>query len=113
MPIMTYGGFKRMTGFCKTKIPKDVADTLESIKDNEEAVRVRWTVLAMHQPFCFHTDNISITLFSYPCAELWHSAGYGHVQADVGRGYPWPTHVHSQPGTLCGTNTSEFGAYQQ
>lgn len=40
MPIMTYGGFKRMTGFCKTKIPKDVADTLERIKDDEEAVKV-------------------------------------------------------------------------
>ena len=46
MPIMTYGGFKRMTGFCKTKIPKDVADMLESIKDNEEAVRVRWNFVA-------------------------------------------------------------------
>ena len=40
MPIMTYGGFKRMTGFCKTKIPKDIADKLESIKDDEEAVKV-------------------------------------------------------------------------
>ena len=40
MPIMTYGGFKRMTGFCKTKIPKDVADTLERIKNDEAAVKV-------------------------------------------------------------------------
>jgi 5,10-methylenetetrahydrofolate reductase len=40
MPIMTYGGFKRMTGFCKTKVPQEVADTLESIKDNDEAVKV-------------------------------------------------------------------------
>ena len=38
---MTYGGFKRMTGFCKTKVPKDVLDTLESIKDNDEAVKVQ------------------------------------------------------------------------
>ncbi len=41
MPIMTYGGFKRMTSFCKTAIPADISDTLESIKDNDEAVKVR------------------------------------------------------------------------
>ena len=39
MPIMTYGGFKRMTGFCKTHVPKDIEDALESIKDNDEAVK--------------------------------------------------------------------------
>jgi hypothetical protein len=27
MPIMTYGGFKRMTGFCKTKVCADMAFT--------------------------------------------------------------------------------------
>ena len=36
---MTYGGFKRMTGFCKTYVPQDVLDTLESVKDNDEAVK--------------------------------------------------------------------------
>ncbi len=40
MPIMTYGGFKRMTGFCKTKVPQEMADALEAIKDNEEACKV-------------------------------------------------------------------------
>ncbi|KAL8104550.1 putative methylenetetrahydrofolate reductase (NADH) [Apium graveolens] len=39
MPINNYKGFIRMTGFCKTKIPAEVTDALESIKDNEEAVR--------------------------------------------------------------------------
>lgn len=39
MPIMTYGGFTRMTGFCKTKVPQAIKDTLESIKDNDEAVK--------------------------------------------------------------------------
>ena len=39
MPIMTYGGFKRMTGFCKTYVPQDILDTLESVKDNDEAVK--------------------------------------------------------------------------
>lgn len=41
MPIMTYGGFKRMTSFCKTAVPQHIADTLEAIKDNEAAVKVR------------------------------------------------------------------------
>jgi methylenetetrahydrofolate reductase (NADPH) len=39
MPIMTYGGFKRMTGFCKTKVPKDLADKIESLKDDEEGLK--------------------------------------------------------------------------
>lgn len=39
MPIMTYGGFKRMTGFCKTKVPQDLADKIESLKDEEEALK--------------------------------------------------------------------------
>ena len=39
MPIMTYGGFKRMTGFCKTHAPKDIEAALEGIKDNDEAVK--------------------------------------------------------------------------
>lgn len=39
MPIQTYGGFKRMTGFCKTYVPPAVSEVLEGIKDNEEACR--------------------------------------------------------------------------
>ncbi|CAD7703242.1 unnamed protein product [Ostreobium quekettii] len=39
MPIMTYGGFKRMTSFCKTKVPQKITDALESIKDDDEAVK--------------------------------------------------------------------------
>uniref|UniRef100_A0A7C8ZCD1 Methylenetetrahydrofolate reductase n=1 Tax=Opuntia streptacantha TaxID=393608 RepID=A0A7C8ZCD1_OPUST len=39
MPINNYKGFLRMTGFCKTKIPQEITDALEPIKDNEEAVR--------------------------------------------------------------------------
>lgn len=39
MPIMTYGGFKRMTTFCKTDVPPAVSEALEAIKDNDEAVK--------------------------------------------------------------------------
>lgn len=38
MPINNYNGFKRMTGFCKTKIPADVTAILEPIKDDDKAV---------------------------------------------------------------------------
>lgn len=39
MPIMTYGGFKRMTGFCKTDVPASVAARIEAAKDDEDALR--------------------------------------------------------------------------
>ncbi|KAH7438167.1 hypothetical protein KP509_04G003600 [Ceratopteris richardii] len=38
MPINNYKGFKRMTGFCKTKIPAEVTNALEPIKDDNKAV---------------------------------------------------------------------------
>jgi 5,10-methylenetetrahydrofolate reductase len=49
MPIMTYGGFKRMTGFCKTRIPAEILEALEAIKDNDEAVKVRGESLCSRQ----------------------------------------------------------------
>lgn len=39
MPILTYNGFKRMTGFCKTHVPAHISDTLEGIKDDDDAVK--------------------------------------------------------------------------
>uniref|UniRef100_M4BR52 MTHFR SAM-binding regulatory domain-containing protein n=1 Tax=Hyaloperonospora arabidopsidis (strain Emoy2) TaxID=559515 RepID=M4BR52_HYAAE len=39
MPIQNYGGFERMTSFCKTFVPDDVREALEPIKDNDEAVK--------------------------------------------------------------------------
>lgn len=47
MPIMTYGGFKRMTGFCKTRVPQAILDVLESNKDNEEATKVGSLCIAL------------------------------------------------------------------
>ncbi|KAH7277412.1 hypothetical protein KP509_39G049700 [Ceratopteris richardii] len=38
MPINNYKGFKRMTGFCKTKIPTEITNALEPIKDDDKAV---------------------------------------------------------------------------
>merc|ERR1719487_2092320 len=39
MPIQSYAGFRRMTGLCKTFIPKAIDESLELIKDNENAVK--------------------------------------------------------------------------
>lgn len=39
LPIQNYGGFKRMTGFCKTAIPPAIAAALEPIKEDDAAVK--------------------------------------------------------------------------
>lgn len=39
MPVMTHGGFKRMTSFCKTAVPQHIADALDAIKGNDDAVK--------------------------------------------------------------------------
>mmetsp|Transcript_8247 Transcript_8247/g.24787 ORF Transcript_8247/g.24787 Transcript_8247/m.24787 type:complete len:617 (-) Transcript_8247:127-1977(-) len=39
LPLMNYGGFQKMTGFCKTKVPHDLQVQLEKVKDDESAVK--------------------------------------------------------------------------
>lgn len=39
MPIQAYGGFKKMTGFCKTRVPTEVAEAMEARKDDTDAVK--------------------------------------------------------------------------
>lgn len=39
MPIMAYGGFSRMTAFCKTYVPQAVKDKVESFKDDEAGLK--------------------------------------------------------------------------
>jgi methylenetetrahydrofolate reductase (NADPH) len=39
MCISNYGGFKRMSGFCKTRVPQSMKDGLEPIKEDEEGVK--------------------------------------------------------------------------
>jgi len=38
MPIRNFGSFGRMTGFCKTVIPKTLSETLEKLKGQSEAL---------------------------------------------------------------------------
>jgi len=39
MPIQSYAGWKRMTDFCKTKIPQAIQNRIDSIKHDEKAVQ--------------------------------------------------------------------------
>lgn len=39
MCINNYNGFKKMTKFCKTRVPKPLAEKMESIKDNADAIK--------------------------------------------------------------------------
>ena len=39
MCINAYPGFKKMTKFCKTRVPKSLEDKMESMKDDPEAVK--------------------------------------------------------------------------
>ena len=39
MPIMAYGGFHRMTSFCKTYVPKEVQDKVESLKEDDAGLK--------------------------------------------------------------------------
>merc|ERR1711865_638822 len=43
MPIQAYGGFTRMTGFCRTRVPQSVRDAMEAIssdsKEDKDAVK--------------------------------------------------------------------------
>jgi methylenetetrahydrofolate reductase (NADPH) len=39
MPITQIGGFRRMTGFCKTRVPKELNERLDAVKEDVEAVR--------------------------------------------------------------------------
>jgi 5,10-methylenetetrahydrofolate reductase len=36
---MAYGGFHRMTSFCKTFVPKEVQDKVESLKDDDAGLK--------------------------------------------------------------------------
>jgi methylenetetrahydrofolate reductase (NADPH) len=39
MCINNYGGFKKMTKFCKTRVPQDLEDKMESIQNDAAAIK--------------------------------------------------------------------------
>ena len=40
MMISNYSGFQRMLGFCKTRVPQNVADRIEALKDDKEGLKL-------------------------------------------------------------------------
>ena len=40
MPIQSYAGFTKMTGFCKTKVPQRILDELELVKDDDAKAQI-------------------------------------------------------------------------
>jgi Methylenetetrahydrofolate reductase len=122
MPIMTYGGFKRMTGFCKTRIPADILEALEAIKDNDEAVKVRAAALcsrAEHHGRAGTSRGVctlrTIWLTLLLCvAEIWHRPGHCHVQTHPG---VWrrarPSHVYAQHGAQRHSHSGKSWPHQR
>ena len=47
MLVTKYGGFKRMCGFCKTRVPPSVAERIEALKDDEEGLKAYGTEFAV------------------------------------------------------------------
>ena len=39
MCIASYGGFKRMIKFCKTRVPDEILAEIESLKDDEKGIK--------------------------------------------------------------------------
>mmetsp|Transcript_21483 Transcript_21483/g.87675 ORF Transcript_21483/g.87675 Transcript_21483/m.87675 type:complete len:492 (-) Transcript_21483:54-1529(-) len=39
LPLMSYNGFQKMTGFCKTAVPPELSEALEQVKGDDAAVK--------------------------------------------------------------------------
>lgn len=68
---MKYGGFVRMTGMCKSRVPDDVWAALDAIKD--DAAAVKKFVFLQHS--FFRSMNISACNFVFNAMELYYSFG--------------------------------------
>jgi len=106
MPIQTYGGFKRMTGFCKTYVPPAVAAALEPIAENEEAVRaygVHLGVQMCRTMLDSGTPGVHLYSLNSPTAVVAILQGLGLVSpcAPPHRHLPWRAPV-SQRNGRCG-----------
>jgi len=92
MPIQTYGGFQRMTTFCKTIIPDHVRLALDPIQHNDEAVREYGVRLAVDMcrrmmkagilSFHFYTLNLEKTV-------LRILEGLDMISTNIERPVPW------------------------
>uniref|UniRef100_A0A0G4FJW1 methylenetetrahydrofolate reductase (NADH) n=1 Tax=Chromera velia CCMP2878 TaxID=1169474 RepID=A0A0G4FJW1_9ALVE len=99
MPIQNYAGFKRMTTLCKTKVPPAVLEDLETIKDDDGAVKdfgvklcIQMCKRLMKEGVCpglhFYTLNLEVSVMRIVDGlELVAD----HVSS---RALPWKRSVH-------------------
>ena len=60
MMISNYGGFKRMLGFCKTRVPKVVADRVEALKDDKNGLKEYGIEFAKETSIALLENNIDV-----------------------------------------------------
>eukprot|EP00184_Porphyridium_aerugineum_P005839 CAMPEP_0184706236 /NCGR_PEP_ID=MMETSP0313-20130426/36655_1 /TAXON_ID=2792 /ORGANISM="Porphyridium aerugineum, Strain SAG 1380-2" /LENGTH=654 /DNA_ID=CAMNT_0027167785 /DNA_START=98 /DNA_END=2062 /DNA_ORIENTATION=+ len=101
LPIQNYGGFRKMTGFCKTMIPKEVDRRMEELKDDEAAVKDYGVELAIQMckkilasGLCpgihFYTLNLEKSVLSIV-------DGLGLIpKTEAIRSYPWRPTTHEK-----------------
>lgn len=93
MPIQSYNGFKRMTTLSKTIVPQFIQDSLDPIKDDDQAVKDYGVQLAIDM--CKQILNAGITGFHFYTLNLEKSArlileGLQFVNpAELYRPLPW------------------------
>jgi len=72
MPIQSYSGFKKMTSFCKTKVPQQILDQLEEVREDDQKVKNFGVELAVEmckvltskgaQGLHFYTLNLEVSV---------------------------------------------------
>eukprot|EP01006_Ploeotia_vitrea_P033942 TRINITY_DN65671_c11_g10_i1.p1 TRINITY_DN65671_c11_g10~~TRINITY_DN65671_c11_g10_i1.p1 ORF type:complete len:650 (-),score=362.60 TRINITY_DN65671_c11_g10_i1:68-1969(-) len=92
MPIQAYGGFKRMTGFCKTHVPQEILNRLEPIKDDDDAVKQYGIELCISM--CRRLVEAGVPGLHFYTLNLERSVtrtleGLGYVAATSKNALPW------------------------
>ena len=74
MPLNAYGGFKRMTGFCKTRIPPAMAEKVSASRPG----RLVPLALLLHEPRSPAPVAEKPRTYSQPCFHL-HAQSSAHL----------------------------------
>lgn len=80
MVIQNYGGFNRMTAFCKSRVPQSVRDAMELAKDDEAAVKA--TGIQLGTDMCKKLVEAGVCALHFYCLNLEKST-YG-IMAQLG-----------------------------
>lgn len=70
MPIVTAGGFERMTGFCKTYIPKHISDKMAEIKGDDAAIKVCHAACNFANAMTMHPQAYGVELGVEMCRKM-------------------------------------------